>query len=118
MEDETNRPNDRPLTVAVPADGQLIADDIGRAPSVVVAKLAEGRVKSVHMDANPLRGDGGFSRYLEEHGVTMVLAGHVGPQMTRRLTQRGIVVSVGHSGSIEKALADLSGKPQTTHTEV
>jgi predicted Fe-Mo cluster-binding NifX family protein len=104
------------LTVAVPADGQLIAPHIGQAPSIVFAKVAGGKVRNVQIESNPLRATGGFSRFLVERGVSMVLMGDAGPQLKRRLAERGISVSTGHSGPIEKALAELSTRqiPQQT----
>lgn len=100
------------IVVAVPADGQLIAPHIGQAPSIVFAELYGGKVKQIQIETNPMRVTGGFSRLLAERRVSVILMGDAGPQLKRRLAEKGIAVSTGHSGSIEKALAGLSKTKQ------
>jgi predicted Fe-Mo cluster-binding NifX family protein len=92
----------------------------GRAGRVAVAEVTDGRVASweefeVGWDAlHDAAGEGGHharvARFLIDHGVDAVAAGHMGPPMEHMLGKMGLRVALGASGDgRQAALAVASG---------
>lgn len=89
------------ICIPVTDDGQ-VGGGWGRAPRVAVARVADGRVQSwdehaVGWDELHDTGPEGshharIARFLLEHGVTAVVAGHMGPPMVQMLGRMGIPV--------------------------
>jgi len=97
-----------PLIVAVPADGQLIADHFAEAPAFAIVTLHCGRVSSVQFEPCRRHPQGGYAQFLANLGVKLVLAAGIGSQVTGRLGAAGIEVRAGISGTIEQAVRDLT----------
>ena len=110
------------MVVAIPVsvDGTT-SDGWGRAPRVAVARVTGGRIES--WDEHDVRWDvlhdegpeGGhharIARFLLDHGVEVVVAGHVGPPMVQMLRRMGIGVVVGVTGEARAAVLKATRLP-------
>ncbi len=103
------------MTICVPVtpDGQ-VDGSWGRAARVAVVHVDSGvitgweqhdvRWDELH-DTGPEGGHHArIARFLMEHGVTLVLAGHMGPPMVQMLGKMGIEMRLGLSGDARLAV--------------
>lgn len=100
----------QPVIACVPVtrDGLAMDPRWGKAGSVAVARVEGGRIASwevfpVGWDALHDAGtEGGhharIARFLMEHHVQVVVAGHMGPPMARMLHEMGLTVVLGAEG--------------------
>lgn len=87
----------------------------GRAPRVAIARVDDGRIQA--WDVHDVRWDvlhdegpeGGhharIARFLREHDVELVIAGHMGPPMVQMLGRMDIAVRLGFEGDARAAVA-------------
>ena len=105
------------VCVPVTPDGQ-VESGWGRAPRVAVASVENGRI--VAWEAHDVAWDrlhdvgteGGHharvARFLVDHGVRTVVAGHMGPPMVQMLSRMGITVRLGAAGDARLAVLGSS----------
>lgn len=103
------------MVVCVPVlpDG-TVDPRFGRAARVAVMHVEDGTIVAtdehdvgwdVLHDAGPEGSHHGrIARFLVEHGVEAVVAGHVGPPMVATMTKMGIRVSMGAGGDARLAV--------------
>ncbi len=106
------------VCVPVTPDGQ-IAGGWGRAARVAVARLEGGRITAwdehdVAWDAlHDIGTEGGHharvARFLTDHGVEVVVAGHMGPPMVGMLGKLRIVAKLGVDGDARRAVEGVAG---------
>ena len=103
------------MNVALAVDG---SGDVGRtwgkAPRVAVAQVAHGQIVAweefdVGWDVAHDAGTHGAHharvvRFLKDHDVDVVLAGHVGDGMVRMLNTMGVRLEIGVSGDAKQAV--------------
>jgi predicted Fe-Mo cluster-binding NifX family protein len=90
----------------------------GRASRLAVARLAGGRIVSweehdVAWDAlHDIGTEGGHharvARFLQDHGVQVVVAGHMGPPMVQMLARMRIVARLGVDGDARQAVEAMA----------
>lgn len=90
----------------------------GRAARVVLARLAGGQIVSweehaVAWDAlHDIGTEGGHharvARFLQDHGVEVVVAGHMGPPMVQLLGKLRIVAKLGADGDARRAVESVA----------
>ena len=92
------------VAIALSLDGAA-GQGWGRAPRVAIARVEDGRIEA--WDEHDVRWDvlhdegseGGhharIARFLREHGVELVMAGHMGPPMVRMLDGMNVAVRLG-----------------------
>lgn len=108
------------VCVPVTPDGN-VDGEFGRAARVAVMRVEDGVISeaeehSVGWDVLHDTGPEGshharIARFLIEHGVQVVVAGHVGPPMVQTMGRMGIRVSMGASGDARAAvLAAAAGR--------
>lgn len=100
------------VCVPVGADGQ-VGGSWGRAPRVAIAQLDGGSIAAwdehdVAWDAlHDVGTEGGHharvARFLQEHGVDVVVAGHMGPPMQQMLARMRIMARLGAAGDARVA---------------
>jgi predicted Fe-Mo cluster-binding NifX family protein len=100
------------LCVPVTQDSQ-IDPRWGRADRVAVASLIDGRIgdwQEFEVGWGALHDSGGegehharIARFLREHDVSVVIAGHMGPPMQHMLAKMGIAVHLGAAGAAQEA---------------
>jgi predicted Fe-Mo cluster-binding NifX family protein len=103
------------MIVCIPVAGDGSVDPRwGRAQRVAVAKVNGGAIESweefdvgwgtLH-DAGPEgQHHARIARFLQEHGVQTVVAGHMGPGMTDMLAKMNIAVRLGAAGLAREAV--------------
>ncbi len=109
------------VCVPVGPDGQ-VGGSWGRASRVAVARLDGDTISAwdehdVAWDAlHDVGTEGGHharvARFLQDHGVTVVVAGHMGPPMQQMLARMRIVARLGATGDAKAAVmsaASLGG---------
>lgn len=103
------------VTVAVAlAPGGMAGQGWGRAPRVAIARVEGERIQNwdeydVGWDALHDEGSEGghharIARFLGDHGVELVLAGHMGPPMVQMLGRMGVRVRLGDAGDPRAAV--------------
>jgi predicted Fe-Mo cluster-binding NifX family protein len=105
------------VCVPVTEDGQ-VDPRWGRAGRVAVARLAGGTIVSwdehaVAWDAlHDIGTEGGHharvARFLKDHGVEVVVAGHMGPPMVQLLGKLRIVARLGVDGDARQAVESVA----------
>ncbi len=95
------------VAIAIASDG-MAGHGWGRAPRVAVGRVDRERIESwdefdVGWDVLHDEGSEGghharIARFLADHGVQLVVAGHMGPPMGQMLGRMGIHVQLGDAG--------------------
>ena len=109
------------MIVCVPVtDDGRVGHGWGRADRVAVAAVSPGgidRWEEFDVGWNRLHdeeSEGGhharIARFLTEHGVEQVVAGHMGPPMEHMLAKMGIAVSLGADGDAREAAMASAGR--------
>jgi predicted Fe-Mo cluster-binding NifX family protein len=105
------------VCVPVTPDG-MVDPRWGRAPTVVVACLDGGRITAWDEHAvawdvlHDIGTEGGHharvARFLADHGVQVVVAGHMGPPMVQLLGKMRIVARLGAAGDARLAVEGVA----------
>lgn len=109
------------MTICIPVTPHGLVDPRwGRAQRVAIALVRGGRVESweefdvgwgTHHDAGPEgMHHARIARFLQDHGVEIVVANHMGAGMTQMLARMNIAVRLGASGAARDAV--LSAQQQ------
>lgn len=103
----------RVVVVPITPEG-LVGPHFGRAPRLAVAAVEDGAISEWtehQVDWDVLHDEGTegghharIVRFVREHGITHVVAGHVGPPMQNTFAKLGIVLSLGASGDARAAV--------------
>ncbi len=106
------------IAAAVAPDG-TIAHAWGKADTVAVARVMDGRIEAwqeYHVGWDRLHNEGTHGShharvvtFLRDRGVEMVLAHHVGEGMRRMLASMGVVLLEGVAGDARAAMVDAAG---------
>jgi len=101
------------VCVPVTADGSVDAS-WGRAPRVAVATVEDGRISAWEEHAvawdvlHDVGTEGGHhgrvATFLRDHGVEVVVAGHMGPPMVQMLGKMRILARLGAHGDARAAV--------------
>lgn len=108
--------NDKKITmkVAISTDGDSVAPHFGRCESYTIAEIENGEIKSRQSIGNPGHEPGFLPRYLDEQGVTCIVAGGMGSYAKQLFDQKNIQTLMGVSGKVDDTLAALAaGELQT-----
>lgn len=108
-----------PLIVCVPlTDDRQVAGGWGRARRLAVASVAGGRIldwtehdvhwDTLHDEATEGSHHARVARFLIDHYIDLVVAGHMGPPMAQMLATMGIRTLVGATGDAQAAVASTT----------
>ncbi len=107
------------LCIPVTAEGE-IDPRWGRADRVAIAAVSGPEIEKWqeldvgwdHLHDSGAEGEhhARIARFLREHGVEAVVAGHMGPPMVNMLSKMGIAVHLGASGSAREAVASAAAQ--------
>ena len=103
------------IAVVVTPDGALIGGGLGRASHMAVAQrdehnsITSWQVFEVGWDVlHDVGPHGGHHarivRFMQEHGITHVMAAHIGPPMQTTLSKLGLVLHLDASGDARAAV--------------
>ena len=104
------------MTTCIPVTTEgTVAHGWGRAPRVALAQVSDGRIESwteedVRWDVLHDEGTEGshharIARFLLDHDVSVVVAEHMGPGMSRMLSTIGIRAVLGAEGDARAAVS-------------
>jgi len=98
------------LRVAVPVDGELVKRHFGRSISFVLATVEDGSVKDIErISAESLtHKHHELADFLQEEGVSMVIAGEIGEKAVNALMENGMDIITGVEGSYRQVLEDFA----------
>jgi predicted Fe-Mo cluster-binding NifX family protein len=106
------------VAIALSPDGTA-GQGWGRAPRVAIARVDAGRIETWETQAvqwDVLHDDGPegghharIARFLKEHGVELVVAGHMGPPMVQMLARMHVAVRLGLVGDARAAVLAAAG---------
>ncbi len=102
-----------PVTLAVNVTGDQVGGGLGRAHTVAIAVIANGRIVSweeheVAWDVSHDQGPEGqhharIVRFMRDNEIQAVVTGHMGPPMVNTLHKLGVLPLVNASGDVRDA---------------
>ncbi len=107
------------MVVCVPVAGEEVGGSWGRAQRVAVARVIGGRIEAwqefevgwdgLHDEGTEGSHHARIARFLKDHSVECVVAGHMGPPMARMLDQMGIQARLGAVGDARSVVRSIEG---------
>jgi len=110
------------MIIAVNIDGDVVGGGLGRAQTMAIAEVKDGQIASwqeesvrwdiahEQVESGAVTGGSHHARivkFLREHKVEAVIAGHVGPPMMHTLELLGVRVVIA-TGSARQAVLDAA----------
>ncbi len=83
------------LKFAIPVDGGKLSDKFGHASHFAVLKVKDGSMGAPELLPTPTHKPGGIPEWLDDLGVTHVIAGSLGEKAQALLTRKGMEVIAG-----------------------
>ncbi len=103
------------MKVAIATDGNMVAEHFGRCSQYSLFNIADGKVISKEVIANPGHQPDFLPGYLADLGVTCVIVSGIGSRAVNLFCEKGIDVISGAGGPIEAVVnAYLGGRLQST----
>ncbi len=96
------------MRYAIAVDGDQVSPHFGRCEQYVLIDVADGEVAGRRALPNPGHEPDRLPRLLAEHGVNGVVAGGAGRRAMGLLTEMGIPLCLGVSGTVEDAIAAIA----------
>lgn len=106
-------PEAEPLVLAVNVVGDQVGGGLGKAHSMALATVANGRIVSWEVEEvgwDALHGQGPegthharIVRFMGDHGVRAVVTGHMGAPMVNTMTKLGVLPLVDAAGDARQA---------------
>ncbi len=107
------------MIVCVPVAGDQVGSSWGRAERVAVARVVGGQIEAweefevgwygLHDEGTEGSHHARIARFLKDHNVECVVAGHMGPPMERMLGQMGIQVRLEAAGDARSVVSSIGG---------
>ena len=89
------------MKIAVAAEGDKVSLHFGKCPEFRVFHVEGGKVQALETLRNPGDEPGAIPDFLAEHGVSVVIAGGMGPRAEKLLKDSGIQVVTGVLGPVD-----------------
>ena len=101
------------MKIAVTTENGQVFPHFGKTPAFTLFEVESGRILSKEFLPTGGNGHGALAGFLREAGAQAVICGGIGPGAVNALSEAGIVVYPGVSGSVDDAAAlFLSGAIQ------
>jgi len=94
------------MKFALPVEDGRLSDKFGHASHFAVFTVKEGGIKSKELIPSPSPEPGGLPEWLDDLGVTHVIAGSLGEKAQGLLTKKGIEVTAGAPLEAPEALVE------------
>lgn len=91
-------------TIAVPSEGEHIAQHFGHCPEFTIIESEGNKVIKKETISNPGHRPDFLPKYLNELAVDVVLAGGMGSRAVNLFQSNGIEVITGASGTVDQAV--------------
>lgn len=92
------------MRVAIASDNGYVSGHFGRCPSYTIVEIEGERVFGRQEIVNPGHSPGFLPGFLAEKGVSVVIAGGMGPRAQALFAERGIQTITGIQGRIEEVI--------------
>jgi len=99
------------MKIAIATDDSFVSPHFGHAAGYEVVEIEDGTVRSREFLESPGHSPGVLPALLRDHGVSIVIAGGMGPKAIDAFCSFGIDVYVGVEGAIDQVIDDfISGR--------
>jgi len=96
------------MKIAISTDGDIVSAHFGRCPSFTIVEIENNTVVEKNVIDNPGHQPGLIPQFLHQRGVECIVAGGMGMRAQGFFAEAGIQTILGVSGTVEKAIADLT----------
>lgn len=109
------------IRIAISTDGDQVSPHFGRCASYTIVDLEDGKVVTKEVVNNPGHEPGFLPQYLHKSGVSVIVAGGMGPRAQSLFKEVGIDVYLGAEGSVDTVIEHLqkgtliAGESSCTH---
>ena len=86
------------MKVAIATDQGYVSAHFGRCPSYTIFEVVDGKIQDKEEIDNPGHQPGFLPRYLAEKGVSVIIAGGMGPRAQGLFAQNDITTFLGVQG--------------------
>ncbi len=102
------------MNIAIASEEGMVAQHFGRCPEYTIFNLSEGHIKKREVIANPGHEPGFLPGYLGRLGVSVVIAGGMGPRAQSLFDNENIKTFVGVTGVVDDIIkAYIAGDLQS-----
>ncbi|MGC9434772.1 MAG: NifB/NifX family molybdenum-iron cluster-binding protein [Methanomicrobiales archaeon] len=106
------------MKIAIATDESVVSPHFGHASGYEVVEIEDGTVTSREFVESPGHSPGVLPALLRDHGVSIVIAGGMGPKAIDAFCNFGIDVYVGVEGPIDQVIEDWIAKKLTPGANV
>ena len=92
------------MRIAISTDGGSVSAHFGRCPSYTLIDIEDGKVVGRREIPNPGHSPGFLPGYLGERGVTVIIAGGMGPRAQDLFAENGIETIIGVEGHVDEVV--------------
>lgn len=96
------------MLIAIPVSGAMLSEHFGHAEqfAFVEVDVEDKRIVSVQYEPAPPHQPGLLPRWLQQHGVQVVITGGIGPRALQLLEQNGVKAIYGIATDTPQKLAE------------
>ncbi|MBN1794007.1 MAG: NifB/NifX family molybdenum-iron cluster-binding protein [Candidatus Omnitrophica bacterium] len=95
------------MKVAISTDGDFVSAHFGRCPHFTIVDIEDGVVRRQERIDNPGHHPGFLPRFLQQNGVSAIIAGGMGQRALMLFADAGIETIVGISGAVDEVIHRL-----------
>ena len=92
------------MNIAIATEEGMVAQHFGRCPEYTIFSLSDGSIKKKEIIANPGHEPGYLPGYLSRLGVSVIIAGGMGPRAQSLFDDENIKTFVGVTGAVDDIL--------------
>ena len=95
------------MKIAISTEGDSVSPHFGRCPSFTILEIENGKLVNREIINNPGHHPGFLPQFLQERGVSYIIAGGMGQRAMSLFVQQEIETIMGISGTIEEVIDKL-----------
>jgi predicted Fe-Mo cluster-binding NifX family protein len=95
------------MKIAISTEGDSVSPHFGRCPSFTILEIENGKLVNREIIDNPGHHPGFLPQFLQERGVSYIIAGGMGQRAMSLFVQQEIGTIMGISGTIEEIIDKL-----------
>ncbi len=92
------------MKIAISTDSGQVSGHFGRCPEFSIVEIESGKIINRKVVANPGHVPGALPRFLSERGVSVIIAGGMGPRAQGFFQELGIEPVAGVSGPVDEVI--------------
>jgi predicted Fe-Mo cluster-binding NifX family protein len=95
------------MKIAISTDGNKVSPHFGRCPQFTIIEVEDNRLLNKKVIENPGHHPGYLPQYLNEIGVSCIVAGGMGMRAKELFGQTGIKAILGVEGEVEEIIGKI-----------